>query len=122
MLSTPGGSPIRTASSPSANGGDRGVAGRLSNDGITGRQGRGDLPCQHQQREIPGHDLTDDADRGMVWKLALQKLRPAGVVVEVARYPAARTISQAFRIGLPLSSVSSTASNRAWLLYLPRQA
>ena len=43
--------------------GDRGGAGRLQDEGVAGGEGRGQLPGGHQQREIPGHDLSADTDR-----------------------------------------------------------
>ncbi len=42
--------------------GERGLLGQLEDDGIAGRQGRAQLPGSHQQREVPGDDLADDAD------------------------------------------------------------
>ncbi len=40
---------------------------------------------EHQQREIPRHDLADHAERRIVGKLAVLQLRPAGVMQEVSR-------------------------------------
>jgi hypothetical protein len=65
-------------------GGQRGEFGRLQHHRAAGRQRRRDLPGQHQQREIPRYDLADDADRLVAGKLAVQRLRPAGVVEEMA--------------------------------------
>src|SRR5262249_3124023 len=39
----------------------RSLLRRLQYDRVTCRKGRGQLPCLHQQREIPGNDLTDYA-------------------------------------------------------------
>ena len=58
---------------------------RLEDHGAAGRKRRRDLPRQHQQREVPRNDLAADAGRRHAGKLALDQLRPAGVVVEVAR-------------------------------------
>ena len=35
----------------------------LDHHRIAGGQCRGNLPCAHQQREVPRNDLTDDTDR-----------------------------------------------------------
>ena len=40
---------------------ERGVGGRLDDGAVAGSDGGGDLPRSHQQREIPGDDLADDA-------------------------------------------------------------
>src|SRR5471030_399876 len=63
----------------------RGEFGRLEDDRVTGGQRRGDFPGQHQQREIPRHDLADHADGAVVGEFFGLQLCPAGVVVEVAR-------------------------------------
>ena len=41
--------------------GDRRRFRRLEDDRITGGEGRGDFPREHQQREIPRNDLADHA-------------------------------------------------------------
>ena len=46
-----------------AQGGQRRLLGRLHHDRVAAGQGRAPLPGQHQQREVPGDDLADDADR-----------------------------------------------------------
>ena len=51
---------------------------------LPSRQRGRDLPGQHQQREVPGNDLADDADGAHVGHLGRHQLRPAGVMVEVA--------------------------------------
>src|ERR671915_93118 len=38
-------------------------ARRLEDDGVTGGQRRRDLPCQHEEREVPGDDLGRHAER-----------------------------------------------------------
>jgi hypothetical protein len=42
---------------------DRSLFGRLHHDAVAGRQRRCDLPCSHQDREVPRNDLADDAQR-----------------------------------------------------------
>ncbi len=67
-------------------GGQAGLRRGLDDDGVAHRQRRGDLPRQHQQREVPRDHLPDDADRLIVRQFALHQLRPTGVIVEVARH------------------------------------
>ena len=43
--------------------GERRLLGGLQHHGAAGRQRRAELPGGHQQREIPGNDLADHADR-----------------------------------------------------------
>ena len=43
-----------------------------------------DLPGEHQQRKVPRDDLADDADRLVIRKLPVERLRPAGMVDEMA--------------------------------------
>jgi ParB family chromosome partitioning protein len=64
---------------------ERGELGRLQHHRVAERQRRCNLPGQHQQREVPRDDLPDHADRQLVGQRALLQLRPAGVMVEVAR-------------------------------------
>ncbi len=64
-------------------GGRGGELGRLQHHGITHGQRRRDLPGQHQQREVPGNDLADNADRAISGKLLVHDLGPAGMVIEV---------------------------------------
>ena len=40
----------------------RGLLGRLQENGVTGGNGRADFPCPHQQWEVPRDDLTANAD------------------------------------------------------------
>src|SRR3984957_6879332 len=42
--------------------GERSLFGRLEYHATTGGQSRSEFPRSHQQREIPGYDLADDAD------------------------------------------------------------
>ena len=75
-------------------GGQRGLLGRLQDDRAAGRERRADLPGRHQQREVPGDDLTGDAHRllarvavhpvlGDGQHLAGDVRRPAGEVADV---------------------------------------
>jgi len=66
-------------------GGQRRVLGRLEHDSVTGGQRRRDLPCQHQEREVPRHDLAHHANGAVVREFFGLQLGPAGVMVEVAR-------------------------------------
>lgn len=43
-------------------GGERSLLSSLHDNGVTGGQGRADLPCQHEKREVPGDDLTADTN------------------------------------------------------------
>jgi hypothetical protein len=61
----------------------RRLLGRLEHHGVAAGQRRRDLPGQHQQRKVPGHDLADHAQGPVVRPLALEQLRPAGMVIEV---------------------------------------
>jgi ParB family chromosome partitioning protein len=46
--------------------GQRRGLGRLEHDGVAAGQRRGDLPGEHEQREVPRDDLADDAERARV--------------------------------------------------------
>jgi ParB family chromosome partitioning protein len=61
------------------------VAGRLDDDGVAHGERRADLPGEQHERKVPRHNLADDAERLPLGQLVLHQLRPAGVVVEVAR-------------------------------------
>ena len=63
--------------------GERRGLGRLQDDGVAAGQRRGDLPRQHQQREVPGDDLAGDAERRAAVAGVLELVGPAGVVEEV---------------------------------------
>ena len=43
--------------------GQRRLLRRLQHDTVAGRERRADLPARHQEREVPGHDGADDAER-----------------------------------------------------------
>ena len=85
--------------------------GWLEDHRIAHRQRRRDLPGQHQQREVPRDDLPHHAHRLVPGQLVSHQLRPAGVIREMARHQR-MSRSRDSRIGLPLSSVSSTANRR----------
>ena len=57
---------------------------RLDDDGIAGGESGRDLPREHEQREVPGNDLADDATSSVVGKFLIEELGPAGVVIEMA--------------------------------------
>src|SRR5208337_3418525 len=59
--------------------------GRLQNHGVSCCQSGRNLPRQHQQREIPWNNLTDDPARNVVGKFLLQKLRPTRMMIEMPR-------------------------------------
>ena len=84
-LTTPGGSPASATISANSRARQAGVGGRLEHHRVAHGDRRGDLPGQHQQREIPRDDLPDHAHRLVIAQLGFHQLRPAGVIVEVAR-------------------------------------
>ena len=84
-LITPGGRPGLGDDLGEEQGGQAGVGSRLEHHRVAHGDRRGDLPGQHQQREIPGDDLPNDAHRLVIAQLALHQLRPAGMIIEVAR-------------------------------------
>ena len=54
-------------------GGERGELGGLDDDGVAGGERGRDLPGEHQQREVPGDDLADDADGRVAAELFASK-------------------------------------------------
>lgn len=72
----------------------RGLLGGLDDNGVTGGDGRADLPGPHEQREVPGDDLTADTDglvagvgeglRVLVNGLTGDLVGPATVVAQAA--------------------------------------
>src|SRR2546426_6854832 len=66
---------------------ERGGLRRLEHDGVPGGERGGDLPGEHQEREVPGDDLTGDAKRPRtaVRERVLELVGPARVVEEVRR-------------------------------------
>jgi hypothetical protein len=76
----------------------RRLLGRLEDDGVAGRERGPELPRRHEQRVVPRHDLTADAD-GLAGRVgeeravgrvdrAVQLRRPARVVPQDRRGPA----------------------------------
>src|SRR5581483_8019321 len=67
--------------------GERRRLRRLEDDGVAGGERGRNLPCEHQQREVPGNDLAGDAERLRVTirERVLELVRPARVVEEVRR-------------------------------------
>jgi len=71
--------------------GQRGRLGRLEDDRVAAAQGRGDLPGEHEQREVPGDDLPHHAQRPRRHARStgqarmLQFVGPPRVVEEVRR-------------------------------------
>src|SRR5258708_33636052 len=57
---------------------------RLQNDSVSRSQRRSNLPCEHEQREVPGNDLANHAARGVAGKFRLDELRPSGMMIKVA--------------------------------------
>ncbi len=64
----------------------RGEFGRLEHHGVSHGERGGNLPGQHQEREVPRDDLPDHSHRLPVGQLLLHELGPAGMVIEVARH------------------------------------
>ena len=136
---TPAGKPASSRQLGDAQGRQRRLLGRLHHDGVAAGQGRTPLPGQHQQREVPGDDLADDADRlpqrvrqeaaAHRHRLALDLVGPAGVVAERVdrRLPCRRRESV---MVLPQLSDSRAASSAAFFsmrsaslnMSLPRSA
>ena len=67
--------------------GQRRRGGGLEHDRVARREGRRDLPGEHQQREVPRDDLRGDAERpgDPARERVLELVRPARVVPEVGR-------------------------------------
>ena len=63
MLTTPVGQPGLLHQLAEAQRRQRRLLGGLEHDGAAARQRRRELPCRHQQREVPRDDLADHADR-----------------------------------------------------------
>src|SRR2546426_1816202 len=58
----------------------------FQHDGIACRERGSNLPCQHQQREIPRNDLTYNAARGVSRKFLLEQLGPARMMIKMPNY------------------------------------
>jgi hypothetical protein len=87
MLTTPGGRSASWHTSAKQQRRQRRGLGRLEHHGVAAGQRRGDLPGEHEQREVPRDDLADDADGSRVSRRegAAELVGPAGVVEEVRR-------------------------------------
>lgn len=74
--------------------GERGLLGSLHDNSVTGSHGGGNLPRPHEEREVPGDDLTADTNglvacvgKGIgvgVNGLAVDLVGPSGVVADAA--------------------------------------
>ena len=62
-LTTPGGNPTSVDQLGEAQRRERRLLGGLEDDGVAGGERRAELVAAHQQREVPGDDRADDADR-----------------------------------------------------------
>ena len=60
--------------------------GGLQNHSVSRRQRRRDFPRQHEQREIPGNNLSHHPARRVTRELLCQQLRPACVVIKMPRH------------------------------------
>ena len=58
----------------------------LQDDSISGSERRRNLPRQHEQREIPGNDLSNDSTRHVIGKFLLDQLRPSGMMIKMPRH------------------------------------
>src|SRR5947207_1357681 len=67
--------------------GDAGGFGGLQDAGVTSRERRRQFPRRHEQRKIPGNDLSSDAKwlSGPSWKCVIELVRPARVIKEMRR-------------------------------------
>ena len=94
-----------------AQGRQRRLLGRLHHDRVAARQRRAPLPGQHQEREVPGDDLADHADRlaqRVREEAAADRDRPALDLVGPARVVAQRVadaLHVALRVGDRLAAV-----------------
>ena len=122
MLRTPSGTPASVINSPSRKGGQRSLLGRLQNHGVAASQRGSELPGRHQQREIPRDDLPANADRLTQRVVEERGVRRIGLAVNLGDpsavvaegFGGGRNVEAAEKVsGLPLSSVSSSASSSA---------
>lgn len=101
----------------------RRLLGRLDDDGVPARRGRGELPGRHEQRVVPrddrgahAHGLTDCVDvevrLGHGHDPAAELRGPARVVAEPRR-GSRHVLASALATVLPLSTDSSSASSTA---------
>jgi len=68
--------------------GDRSGLRRLQDTGVSASKRGRQLPRRHQQREIPGNDLSGDAEwpRFSAWESVFQFVGPACVIEKMCRY------------------------------------
>ena len=87
MLTTPGGRSAWRQTSAKRRALSGVVDAGLRTTVLPGGEGRGDLPGEHQEREVPRDDLGGDAERlgDAARERVLELVRPAGVVPEVGR-------------------------------------
>ena len=112
-LTTPGGKPTSAMSSATRSERQRRELGRLEDDRVARRERRPHLPAREHQREVPRHDLPDDADRhaqDVVQEAALDRhdapldlVRHPAEVAERRTPCAGRPRRDASRIGCPVS-------------------
>ena len=106
-----------------AQGRQRSLLGGLQDDRVAAGQRGSELPCGHQEREIPRNNLAADADRlaqrvveerGIGWVgLAVNLGAPSRRSSGRSRRPPERRRPCEKVSGLPLSRVSSSASSSA---------
>ncbi len=87
MLTTPGGRSACRHRSAKRRADSGVVEAGFSTTVLPAGEGRGDLPGEHQQREVPRDDLRRDAERpgGPTGKRVVELVGPARVVPEVRR-------------------------------------
>ncbi len=100
--------------------GERSEFRGLQDDGISGGKRRRDFPRQHEQRKIPRNDLADDAAGGVTGKFLIEELRPAGVVIKMARDERNIDVA-AFANRLAVVHSLEDGEPARMLLHLPRQ-
>jgi hypothetical protein len=86
MLTTPLGRPASTAGFGQGQCGEWRELRRLQNHRVARRQGWRDLPCQHEQREVPRDDLAAHAHGAIALELGFRELGPTGMMIEMARH------------------------------------
>src|SRR5258708_6249316 len=92
----------------------------LQHDGVSGGERGSNLPRQHEQRKIPRNDLAYNAARGVSGKFLFEQLRPARMVIEMARHQ--RNIDVAALTNrLAVVESFETREPARMLLHLPRQ-
>ena len=93
--------------------GERRGLRRLQHHRVPAGEGRRDLPGRHQQREVPGDDLPDHAERpGVMPGTAYSSLSAQPAWWKRCAAASGTSMSRDSRIGLPPSIDSSTANSR----------